>query len=94
MKRTKSSYFNLISKDARTRRIGFLKDWVGKEAVNKDNQLTVENNKTAFLKDPTQYLAQFNGYCAYGMSEGEATIQPQTFTIVDNKLYLNYNLKV
>lgn len=29
------------------------------------------------------------------MSEGyEAPIQPEAFTIVDNKLYLNYNLEV
>lgn len=54
-----------------------------------------ENNKTLFLKNPTQYQPQFGGYCAYGMSEGyEAPIQPEAFTIMDNKLYLNYSLKV
>ncbi|UUW08425.1 YHS domain protein [Flavobacterium plurextorum] len=54
-----------------------------------------ENNKALFLKNPTQYIPQFGGYCAYGMSEGyEAPIKPEAFTIVDNKLYLNYNLKV
>lgn len=56
---------------------------------------STENNKTHFLKNPTQYIPQFGGYCAYGMSEGyEAPIKPEAFTIVDNKLYLNYNLKV
>lgn len=56
---------------------------------------STENNKTIFLKNPTQYIPQFGGYCAYGMSEGyEAPIKPEAFTIVDNKLYLNYNLKV
>lgn len=56
---------------------------------------STENNKTLFLKNPTQYIPQFGGYCAYGMSEGyEAPIKPEAFTIVDNKLYLNYNLKV
>ncbi len=55
---------------------------------------STENNKTTFLKNPTQYLPQYGGYCAYGMSEGyEAPIQPNAFTIVDNKLYLNYNLE-
>ena len=54
-----------------------------------------ENNKALFLKTPAQYEPQFGGFCAYGMSEGyEAPIQPEAFTIVDNKLFLNYNLKV
>jgi YHS domain-containing protein len=52
-------------------------------------------NKETFLKNPSQYIPQFGGFCAYGMSEGyEAPIQPEAFTIVDNKLYINYNLKV
>jgi YHS domain-containing protein len=54
-----------------------------------------ESNKALFLKTPAQYEPQFGGFCAYGMSEGyEAPIQPEAFTIVDNKLFLNYNLKV
>ncbi len=54
-----------------------------------------EDSKAVFLKNPEQYLPQFGGYCAYGMSEGyKAPIQPEAFTIVDNKLYLNYNLEV
>lgn len=54
-----------------------------------------EANKILFLKNPSQYLPQFGGYCAYGMSEGhKAPVTPEAFTIVDNKLYLNYNLKV
>jgi len=54
-----------------------------------------ESNKALFLKNPAQYEPQFGGFCAYGMSEGyEAPIQPEAFTIVDNKLFLNYNLKV
>ncbi|MEC4005687.1 YHS domain-containing (seleno)protein [Flavobacterium sp. SUN052] len=53
-----------------------------------------ENNKSLFLKNPSYYEPQFGGYCAYGMSEGhEAPIQPEAFTIVDDKLYLNYNLE-
>ena len=54
-----------------------------------------ENNKALFLKNPSQYEPQFGGFCAYGMSQGyEAPIQPEAFTIVENKLYLNYNLKI
>lgn len=54
-----------------------------------------ESNKELFLKNPSQYEPQFGGFCAYGISEGhESPIKPKAFTIVDNKLYLNYNLKV
>lgn len=54
-----------------------------------------KENKETFLKNPSSYIPQYGGFCAYGMSEGyEAPIQPEAFTIVDNKLYLNYNLKV
>jgi YHS domain-containing protein len=58
-------------------------------------QFSSENNKVLFLKNPAQYEPQFGGFCAYGISEGhESPIQPEAFTIVDHKLYLNYNLKV
>ena len=58
-------------------------------------QFASENNRVLFLKNPEYYLPQFGGFCAYGMSEGyEAPVKPEAFTIVDNKLYLNYNLKV
>ena len=58
-------------------------------------QFSSESNKVLFLKNPDYYLPQFGGFCAYGMSEGyEAPVKPEAFTIVENKLYLNYNLKV
>lgn len=58
-------------------------------------QFSSESNKVLFLKNPEYYLPQFGGFCAYGMSEGyEAPVKPEAFTINDNKLYLNYNLKV
>lgn len=54
-----------------------------------------EENKQLFLNNPSQYEPQFGGYCAYGMSKGyKAPIDPNAFTIVDGKLYLNYNLSV
>lgn len=58
-------------------------------------QFSSEENKALFLKNPTMYEPQYGGFCAYGMSKGyEAPIKPEAFTIVDQKLYLNYNLKV
>jgi CRP/FNR family transcriptional regulator len=46
MKRIKNSYSNLISKDARTRLIGFIKDWAENEGVKKENQYIVANYLT------------------------------------------------
>lgn len=52
-------------------------------------------NREAFQKDPHKYAPQYGGYCAYGMSRGYAvSIDPQAWTIVDGKLYLNYSLDV
>lgn len=50
-------------------------------------------NKEAFLKTPTAYLPQYGGWCAYAMgSSGEKVeVDPETFQILDGKLYLFYN---
>ena len=54
-----------------------------------------EKSKTLFLKNPKKYAPQFGGFCAYGVSENHTSpTDPQAFTIVDDKLYLNYNMKV
>lgn len=52
-------------------------------------------NLNAFKADPVKYAPQYGGYCAYGLSEGhKSPTDPDAFTIVDEKLYLNYNPKV
>lgn len=52
-------------------------------------------HREAFVKDPEHYAPQYGGYCAFGTAEGhKAPTQPQAFTVVDDKLYLNYNDKV
>lgn len=50
-------------------------------------------NKDLFIKNPAAYEPQFGGWCAYAMgSAGEKVeINPETFKIVDGKLYLFYN---
>ncbi|MGM9510900.1 YHS domain-containing (seleno)protein [Larkinella sp. GY13] len=54
-----------------------------------------EKNKAAFQAEPERFAPQYGGYCAFGMSKGyKAPTQPDAWTIVDNKLYLNYNQKV
>lgn len=50
-------------------------------------------NRSAFKKEPEKYLPQFDGYCAWGVAEKETKfpINPETFDIVDGKLYLFFN---
>lgn len=50
-------------------------------------------NKEAFLKDPKKYEPQYGGWCAYAMgATGEKVeIDPETFKIMNGKLYLFYH---
>jgi hypothetical protein len=49
-------------------------------------------NLELFKFDPEKFAPQYGGYCAYGTAEGhKAPTQPDAWTIVDSKLYLNYN---
>ena len=52
-------------------------------------------NLDSFKIAPLQYAPQYGGYCAMGCSEDHlAPTDPNAWTIVDNKLYLNYNMDV
>ena len=52
-------------------------------------------NRDAFAADPARYAPQYGGYCAFGVSGGyKAATDPAAFTVVDGKLYLNYNRDV
>lgn len=54
-----------------------------------------KTNLDSFSKNPEKYAPQYGGYCAYGCSEGhKAPTDPNAWTIIDGKLYFNYNLKV
>jgi YHS domain-containing protein len=50
-------------------------------------------NKEIFIKNPTAYEPQYGGWCAYAMGDaGEKVfIDPESFKILDAKLYLFYN---
>ena len=49
-------------------------------------------HRDTFAADPEKFVPQYGGYCAYGMARGyKAKINPAAFTIVRDKLYLNYN---
>lgn len=52
-------------------------------------------HRRLFAANPQQYAPQYGGWCAYGWSQGyPAEIDPQAWSIVEGKLYLNYNAKV
>jgi len=51
-----------------------------------------EENKALFVQNPEKYAPQYGGYCAYGWAQGyPAKTEPDAWTIVEGKLYLNYN---
>jgi YHS domain-containing protein len=52
-------------------------------------------NRDTFAAAPAKYAPQYGGYCAYGVASGyKAPIEPDAWTVVDDKLYLNYNQSV
>ncbi|TQV74188.1 YHS domain-containing protein [Exilibacterium tricleocarpae] len=49
-------------------------------------------NRDKFSRDPEAYAPQYGGYCAFSVSRNFTTsIRPNSWTIIDGKLYLNYN---
>lgn len=60
-----------------------------------DWHFSTPENLERFKKDPKAYAPQYGGYCAYGTAEGhKAPTEPDAFTVLDGKLYLNYNKEV
>jgi len=52
-------------------------------------------NLAAFTADPDAYAPQYGGYCAWAVSQGyTAPGNPKNWSVVEGKLYLNYNDKV
>lgn len=52
-------------------------------------------NRDLFKSDPKKYAPQFGGWCAFAVSRGHtASIEPEAWSIVDGKLYLNYSVSV
>ncbi len=52
-------------------------------------------NREAFMATPEKYAPQYGGFCAFGMAGGyKAATDPAVFSVVDGKLYLNYNRDV
>jgi YHS domain-containing protein len=54
-----------------------------------------QENLTKFKAEPESYAPQYGGYCAYAVAKNStASVDPTQFSIVDGKLYLNYNKKI
>jgi len=52
-------------------------------------------NLVIFKQSPEKYAPQYGGYCAYAVANNSyARIDPTVFTVLDDKLYLNYNARV
>jgi YHS domain-containing protein len=50
------------------------------------------SNLNSFQANPQGFAPQYGGYCAYGVSQGHtAPIDPEAWTIIEGKLYLNYS---
>ena len=52
-------------------------------------------NRDKFAANPMRYAPQYGGYCAFAIAKGKTkSIVPEAWTIIDDKLYLNYSLGV
>lgn len=52
-------------------------------------------NLDSFMVAPSKYAPQYGGYCAFGIADGhKAPTEPDAWSIVDGKLYFNYNKQV
>ena len=54
-----------------------------------------KENLAAFKEDPEAYLPQYGGYCAWAVANGYTyRASPKHWSVVDGKLYLNFNGQV
>jgi YHS domain-containing protein len=58
-------------------------------------QFASQDHLDKFKADPARFAPQYGGYCAYGVANGNLVkIEPDQWTIIDGKLYLNYDADV
>lgn len=55
-------------------------------------QFASEEHRDAFRANPSRYAPQYGGLCTVGVAYGEVTreIDPEAWSIIKGKLYLNY----
>lgn len=65
----------------------FVREWNGAKW-----KFASQQHLDLFKAAPEKYAPQYGGYCAYGVSQGYlVSIEPEQFTVLDGKLYLNYD---
>ena len=68
----------------------FATEWMGAKW-----KFASQGNLDLFKSDPEKYAPQYGGYCAYGVAQDNlVSIEPDKFTVLEGKLYLNYNAEV
>jgi YHS domain-containing protein len=54
---------------------------------------STKENRALFAASPEKYAPQYDGYCAWAMTEARKAItDPEVWKIVDGKLYLNCSM--
>lgn len=60
-----------------------------------DWHFTTQSNLQKFIADPAKFAPQYGGYCAWALARGKlAKGSPDHWSVVDGKLYLNFNGKI
>jgi YHS domain-containing protein len=68
----------------------FVTEWMGAKW-----KFASQDHLDRFKAEPAKYAPQYGGYCAYGVANGKAVkIEPEQWTIVDGRLYLNYDADI
>ncbi len=58
-------------------------------------KFSTQANLDLFRASPEKYAPQYGGYCAYGVANGNLVkVDPEQFTVLDGKLYLNYDADI
>lgn len=58
-------------------------------------QFASAENRDLFAESPEEYAPQYGGYCAWAVGQNAlAAIDPNAWSIVDGKLYLNANERI
>jgi YHS domain-containing protein len=85
------AYFSLLpGEDAVLGSDEFTYEWKGATW-----KFSTEENLQKFVDSPESYAPQYGGYCAYAVAHGSAAkISPNSWKVVDDKLYLNYNASI
>jgi YHS domain-containing protein len=69
---------------------GIATEWMGAKW-----KFASQEHLDLFKASPEKYAPQYGGYCAYGVTQDYLVkVDPDQFSIIDGKLYLNYDADV